>query len=182
MHNSNVAARLSQLMVHPNHLLICAQAQAAERTLWAPLNGLALTFLDDELVDRVRTFELAVKDLASTAVNSRGADPSQVNAKAIARVTKLHAECVAGLDKVFKRVNALAAPDRPLVASATARSGALYTDYVKNVAQCQQAGGPMVSVQTGGLVCGPAGAGAMTPFKTSLLVVSQSSKKNTLET
>ena len=65
------------------------------------------------------------------------------------------AECVAGLDKVFKRVNALAAPDRPLVASATTRSGALYTDYVKNVAQCQQAGGPMVSVQTGGLVCGP---------------------------
>ena len=156
MHNSNVAPRLSQLMVHPNHWLICAQAQAAERTLWAPLNGLSLTFLDDELVDRVRTFELAVKDLASTAVNSRGADPSQVNAKAIARVTKLHAECVAGLDKVFKRVNALAAPDRPLVASATARSGALYTEYVKNVAQCQQAGGPMVSVQTGGLVCGPA--------------------------
>ena len=135
---------------------IAPGAQAAERTLWAPLNGLALTFLDDELVDRIRTFELVVKDLASTAVNSRGADPSQVNAKAIARVTKLHAECVAGLDKVFKRVNALAAPDRPLVASATARSGALYTDYVKNVAQCQQAGGPMVSVQTGGLVCGPA--------------------------
>ena len=50
--------------VHPNHWLICAQAQAAERTLWAPLNGLSLTFLDDELVDRVRTFELAVKDLA----------------------------------------------------------------------------------------------------------------------
>ena len=134
---------------------IAPGAQAAERTLWAPLNGLALTFLDDELVDRIRTFELVVKDLASTAVNSRGADPSQVNAKAISRVTKLHAECVAGLDKVFKRVNALAAPDRPLVASATARSGALYTDYVKNVAQCQQAGGPMVSVQTGGLVCGP---------------------------
>ena len=37
--------------VHPNHWLICAQAQAAERTLWAPLNGLSLTFLDDELVD-----------------------------------------------------------------------------------------------------------------------------------
>ena len=72
---------------------IAPGAQAAERTLWAPLNGLSLTFLDDELVDRVRTFELAVKDLASTAVNTAARiRPSEREGHRL-KVTKLHAEC-----------------------------------------------------------------------------------------
>mmetsp|Transcript_12273 Transcript_12273/g.36482 ORF Transcript_12273/g.36482 Transcript_12273/m.36482 type:complete len:243 (+) Transcript_12273:144-872(+) len=134
---------------------IAPGAQFAEASLWGPLNSLALTFLDDELSSRVLTFQLAVKDLAATAANSRGTDPATVPAKAVAKVVKLHTESVGHLQSVFKRVNDLAQPEQPLVASAKARSPEEYVKYVKATAQCQQAGGPMVSVQTSGIVCGP---------------------------
>ena len=134
-------------------------AKAAERALFTPLNSLSLAFLDDELTARIASFGQAARALAQEASAAKGSDTRLVTPKAIGGVVKAHATGATELQRVFARVNVLTqgAADPPpprLVASATTRDKDRYMRYVGATARCQQAGGPMVSVQAGGLTCG----------------------------